>query len=183
MKVFFIGSPRFNWSNQKIIFEVLLEMGYQHTSKFAEEVNPEKFYLADSEEWKDRYVTRLKEMKAADFCVFEASTPSHAIGQLVQEALREDIPVIALHTHEYRPRFMEGSSGCEKRLQVIAYTLDDLHLVLADAIEEVKDLLITRFTMLIPAKMVKFLDSINKTRGISKSEFIRELIGQEMEKA
>jgi len=180
MKVFFIGSPRFNWENQKFIYDVLKRMGYQHTSHFADQVNPESFYKVDSKEWESRYVARLNEMRKADFCVFEASTPSHAIGQLVQEAIREEKPAIALHTNDYHPRFMEGSSGSENRLQVVEYTLDDVSTVLSDAIEVVKELLTRRFTMLMPSKLMDYLDRVARDTKFNRSEYIRNLLEKEM---
>jgi hypothetical protein len=182
MKVFFIGSPRFNWKEQQLIYARIKDMGFSHTCAFTEEIDPETFYHVDDKTWQERYYARLKEMSEADCCVFETSTPSHAIGQLVQEALRSDKPVVALHTHEYHPVFMSGSAGVEKRLQVLEYSLDNLDQVLEYGFEVVKSLLVTRFTMLMPAEISKFLDEKSKKDGISRSEYIRALILDEMKK-
>jgi hypothetical protein len=180
MKVFFIGSPRFKWVNQQSIYEMLSKLGHEHTSTFTEDIRPKEFYDADEDEWARRYKMRLREIQAADFCVFEASTPSHAIGQLVQEAVRKEIPVIVLHTSDYKPVFMAGSAIKEKRLQVLKYTRENLKQVIEYGMETVKDLLTTRFTMLMPASMVKFLDRVGSELGVSKSEFIRDLISEKM---
>lgn len=62
------------------------------------------------------------------------------------------------------------------------YTLDGLKEVLADAFEFANELLTTRFTMLMPPELTRFLDEISKKEGIPRSEFIRDLIAVEMKK-
>jgi hypothetical protein len=182
MKVFFIGSPRHNWIEQQRIYTLLKSLKLKHTCLFTENIDPEEFYRNTTEElWADRYKSRLKEISVADFCVFEASTPSHAIGQLVQEALGREKPVIVLHTKDYVPHFLSGTVGKEKRLQLLEYSESNLSAVLEYAIGVVKELLEIRFTMLMSAEINTYLERKAKEFHLSRSEYIRGLVRKDME--
>lgn len=181
MKVFFVGSPRYLWKNQYLIYRQLEEEGYSHTSDYVLKTDPDTFYDMSKEGWLEHYKHCITALGGADFCVFEASTPSHAIGQLVQEALRKEKPVIALHTKDYKPFFMLGSAGNERRLQVLEYSKDTLRDVLLYASDVVKDLLQIRFTLLLDSTMKSKLDEVAE-KGITRSEYIRNLIEKDMGK-
>lgn len=182
MKVFFIGTPRGNIDNQRAIYKEIEKLGYKHTSDFTVRIDPKTFYDVDEKIWEKRYKERLKEIASAEICLFEVSKHSLAVGQLVQEAVRNEKPVILLYFEGKKPHFFRGTIGAESRVQLLEYTLDNIIETLKYSFEIAEELLTTRFTMLMPPEMTKFLDKISEKEGTSRSEYIRELIAREMKK-
>ncbi len=180
MKVFFIASPRGNLEHDQAIYSAITALGYVHTSNLITTMDPQKFYQVDGSTWGKRYTAFLHDIARADACVFEVSIHSLAMGQLLQEAVRREKPVIALYFEGQRPQFLQGAEGVENRVQVVEYTIKDLNNVLADALAVARDLLETRFTMLMPANLIKFLNAMSDKKGMSRSEYIRQLIEREM---
>jgi len=182
MRVFFICSPRSNLENARAIFKTVEEKGYKHTTDFVSKVEPHAFYRAGDEVWQERYKSWVRDIAKADICVFEVSIHSLAVGQLIQEAIRREKPVIALYYQGQKPHFLRGTEGSETRVQLVEYTLDSLKDILADAFDVATELLTTRFTMLMPPDMTRFLDKIGEERSVSRSEYIRSLITREMKR-
>lgn len=113
--------------------------------------------------------------------MFEVTVSSMTAGQLIQEAIHRAKPVIALHTSEYESIFLGGADDIEPRVQVLEYTLDDLEEILGDAIDHASDWLESRFTLILPSNVRKHLDKVARS-GITRSEYIRELIEQDVKK-
>ena len=105
---------------------------------------------------------------------------SLAIGQLTQEAIRNEKPTILLYLQGKKPYFFRGAAEAESRVQLLEYTTDTLQDVLSYALEIAQELLTTRFTMLMPKELNTFLDKIHKQTGLSRSEYIRKLIMEKM---
>ena len=182
MKIFFIGTPRGEKRNSDKIHRVILKLGHEHTTDFMIRENFSNFYVVDDKAWAERYQLRLKEIAKSDVCIFEVSAYSISVGQLLQEAIRREKPTIALYCGEKKPQFLMGTALKEKRLQVCNYDLVNIEEVLSDALEIANELLTTRFTMLIPSNINKFLDDLNECEGLSRSEYIRDLILKDMER-
>ena len=181
-KVFFTSTPRGNWDYALNIHDTIESMGYVHTSNFTTTITPETFYDADEKAWQGRYIAKLHEIALADICVFEVSIHSLAVGQLLQEAIRRDKPVIAMYEQGKRPHFLRGTEGSETRVQLLEYSLETLNETLEYAFEIATELLTTRFTLLMPAELVQFLNKMSEKTGISRSEYIRGLIMEEKKK-
>lgn len=183
MKVFFLASARIEDINlAKCIYDLLEELGCKHTSNFMIKFDQKHFYEASEKEWGERYRSRLKEIAQADICVCEVSMHSLAMGQLVQEAIRREKPVIILYQLGKKPQFMIGTAVEEKRVQLLEYSMDDLKEVLEYGLEQAKEMLTVRFTMLMPPEYDKILNKINEEEGISRSDYIRGLIKEDVKK-
>lgn len=178
MRIFFIGTPRGDLRMGRKIYKSIEELGYSHTTSFMKDVKQEGFYEVGEEEWESRYLARLKEISKADVCVFEVSKHSLAVGQLVQEAISSEKPTILLYEEGKKPHFFRGTDLAEKRVLLLGYGLNDLNQVLDDGLEIAKELLTSRFTMLMPSELVKSIDEMKEV-GVSRSEFIRRLIKKE----
>lgn len=182
MKIFFIGTPRGDLDMGRAIYDSIEQLGHSHISSFMKELDLKSFYKVDESEWEKRYLARLKEISGAEVCVFEVSKHSLAVGQLVQEAISSEKPTILLYMEGKKPHFFRGTDLAEKRVQLLAYDKNDINQVLKDGLEIAKELLTTRFTMLMPAELLSFLDSEKDDSGLNRSEYIRGLINREMEK-
>lgn len=183
MKVFYIASARAeNLEVCRSIHHKIVDLGHDLTTDFMISFDPETFYDADENEWHKRYKARLREIAQANICVFESSMHSLAIGQLVQESLRKDKPVIVLHDETFTPNFILATKDKEKRIQVLEYTDQNINEVLEYGLENAEQLVTTRFTMLMPPEYNQFLDEINQSEGISRSDYIRNLITDDMKR-
>lgn len=91
-------------------------------------------------------------------------------------------PVIALRDHKGKPSvFLEGAGDVESKLLVVEYTLETLEQELKQAFKYMEDWLETRFTLILDGKIRHHLDMV-AGKGINRSEYIRKLIEQDMEK-
>ncbi len=184
MKIFFISTPKGDLKHIAYVYETITKLGHTHTSDFAVTVKPELFYKnADEEIWRKRYEQRLEEIANADVAIFEISFPSFGAGQLAQEAIRAEKPVILLYFEGNKPNFFRGTAQAEKRVQLFEYTHENLKEILTYGLGIATDLLTTRFTMLMPSDMTKYLETVKNHSGLSRSEYIRKLLKEDMEKS
>lgn len=75
---------------------------------------------------------------------------------------------------------LQGISS--EKLILLEYSTQDLESVLSYGIEESKNQIDARFTLLFPPNIVKYLDNLSNKTGTSRSEHIRELLLKEMKK-
>ena len=179
MKVYLRYSPRSDRKNGLLIYDTIEQLGHIHTSTFVKKLDPVAFYKQSQEEWKKGYVVSLKEMDEADVCVIETSIPSTAMGQLAQLAVDKVKPTILLYLRGQKPYFFRGLAETEKRVQLLEYGPENLKEVLEDAFVWAEEFINTRFTLLFPPDIVAHLNSLKK-KGVPKSEYIRDLIREDM---
>lgn len=181
MKVFFDASPReFDkyGSMYKSIAEIIEKAGHQHTSRFFFDFD--KFSSSiPKNQWMKYYKPSIDKLQNSDVAVFEITVSSLATGQLLQYALIAGKPVIALHTSDYYPNFLEGAEEVESKLQVIEYKTDNLEKLLINSLKDTEDWLESRFTLILNSRIKSHLDKVAET-GKSRSEYIRNLIEEKM---
>lgn len=126
------------------------------------------------------YKKFLKRLKSSQLMVAEVSSPSSVnVGHEISVALDMGIPVLAFHYKGKIPVMISAIPS--EKLISIEYSDDDLEDIINDELNYVRDNLDERFTMIMPGEMARYLDQIADT-GISRSEFIRNLIEREMGK-
>jgi hypothetical protein len=181
MKVFFSMSFRGDINTGRKIYKILKKLSYKHTSTcFDEEENtPEIFYKFDKQELAEHYKRIFYELLQADVLVEEASIQSVTTGQVIQKAVDNKIPVLVLNTKGNRPFFLDGIECNEKGMLVCEYNENNLASVLKEGIEFLSEELSSRFTLILPNKILKHLDKVAEKRK-SRSEYIRELIDKDM---
>lgn len=181
MKVFFSMSFRSNLKAGRLIYQTIRDLGHTHTSTCFEEDTPEKFYDFNKKECAAHYERIFSELTRADIVIVEATLASLTIGQIIQEALNKRIPILALCQKGKQPFFLEGIEEKEERLLVMDYTESNLVNVLKEGLSFLESLLSVRFTLVLPRSITNHLDDISK-EGISRSEYIRNLIRKDMER-
>lgn len=183
MKIYFTASARGKkkyGENYRRIYEAIEELGYKNLDDLVLKIDPQKFYLGDQEDQVNLYRKAMDLVKSADIIVLEISIPSLSMGYVMDRALDEGKPVILLYIEGVNPYFAGGVQ--DEKLQVLPYTLETIKKTLEYAIKEAKNQMDSRFTLLLPPKIVNFLNKISKKRKIPKSVFIRNLIEEKMEK-
>ncbi|NMC35780.1 hypothetical protein GYA49_01930 [Candidatus Beckwithbacteria bacterium] len=168
----------------KNIFNVLEKLGHKaityHLLK--REVTDIK---AETPRQSRQYFVKMQNwIKKADFIVFDVTIEEVSIGFELNLALENNKPVIVLYekNHGIVPFTLKGV--VMQKLQIYGYDIHDikdLEITLKLAIEEVKNQIDKRFTMLMPPKIITHLEAVVK-KGKSRSEYIRELIEKDMKK-
>jgi hypothetical protein len=180
MKVFFIASTYLdNFEMARSIYGEIRKLGYTMVDDFVLSVDVKKHRNASDEYWASMYQNMMSGIIKSDVCVFEISAPSTGLGQLIQESIRREKPVILLRQNDKFHILLDGIALTEKRVQSYEYDNRNIEEVLEYSLENARELMTIRFTMLMPAELDNFLTEINRTQGISRSDYIRNLLLKE----
>ena len=183
MKVYFTGSVHnkgVDLETYKKIVSVLENNGHQVQAGHI--LSVPLYEIEDkSKILRKKYHKKLtKWIAGADVIICEVSYPSTInIGHEITLALDKGKPILALHKPGREATTLLGIDS--EKFTLLEYTEETLADVLSDWLEEVEGVLNTRFTMILEPRIKKYLDKITKT-GLSRSEYIRNLILQDMEK-
>src|SRR3989344_5781126 len=180
MKIYFFASPRGNLPHNRLIYHTVSRLVHEHTGTFFEP--DEKFlqYQIDASKFTKEYHIQCQQITQADICIFETSIQNIALGRFLQEAVRREKPVICLYYHDPNNQLMHRPAEEEYRTQLVEYSENDLQEVLEEALATACNTLNTRFTMLIPPDLNRYLNQLHREEGTNRSEYIRELIRKDM---
>lgn len=183
MKVFFSASPRAlkNYENNFLkIYSIIEKLGHQHLSKLVVENDINHFYSYDEVDREKYFLKTMSNIQSSDVVIVEASIHSLAIGYIVEKALELSKQVIVLYTQNNEPFFFSGNTN--ERLQLIEYSLENISMLLKEAIDYAYNGQDVRFNMIFTNKMNNFVKKTAKSQNISKASYIRSLIYKEMTK-
>lgn len=183
MKVFFTTTPRLKvhyYKNVEAIFNSISKLGHTHTSDYIVKVSVDNFYKFNKDNSPKYYDIIIEALKKADVVVFETSMPSFGVGHLLQLAFDHNKAVIALHMPD-KSTFMLSGIKSEKLISE-EYSLTTIDRVLKTAFERIQDQIDERFTLLLPPRILTYLDEVSAKNKIPRSVFIRNLIEREMNK-
>lgn len=185
MKIYFIHDSNLSDSLKTSVEEFLIRQGYIVSSR-KYTVNSESANFEDS---KKIFSNNLKNLKAADIIVAEGSYHSSGVGYEVSLALEEKKPVILIynmsedksnpHHIDRIPIIYKGNSS--RYLIVKEYDMRNLNKTLELALKDSRDLVDTKFILIIPPEIDKYLEWNSKQRGKAKAEVTREAIERIME--
>jgi len=186
MKVFFSASPRGkkNFKDEYLkIYQSLIKMGFTHLNSDVVS-NDDNFYenlsAGGTNAYNKKYYQLLQAVKEADIAIFECSSPSFAVGFLIEKAIQSSIPTIALYSKNHTPHFLAGIN--DDKFQLVEYATSDLEQKIIDAVNKAVQLMDKRFNFFISPQLLTYLNNVSKEQRISKSTFIRSLIIQHMKK-
>jgi len=126
------------------------------------------------------WTTFSNQLSDTDLVLAEASYPSNVqVGFLIGWLLAKGKPVILLYQEDKDPSFIDRHF--DKRLVKSEYNLSNLDEVLDWVLEEVGHNIDRRFTFFISSDIDAYLDKVVASQGVSRAEFIRNLIENQME--
>lgn len=136
--------------------------------------------LGESEEYASKYLTIWNGyLRECDIAIAEISFPGTVnIGFEVASILDRGKPVIALYRKGTDPVFI--TKDFSSRMIKIEYTLNDIEDVLRWALEEAQQMLNRRFTFFVSPDIDNHLTKISRQYCLSRSDYIRNLILQDM---
>ncbi len=136
------------------------------------------------------FQNNLKNIKSSDIVIAEASYISSGIGYEISFALTEKKPVIVLfnlnmHTDDPRhikeiPLSLKGNPS--KYLLLKEYDSANLQKIIEHSIGDARAVMDTKFILIIPPIIDRYLEWNVKERGKSKAEITREAIEEWMKR-
>lgn len=124
--------------------------------------------------------TLIKEMKKTDCLVVEASQPSFDLGRNITLAIQQHKPILLLYKNALSKEFVFGSSRLINSSQYIENETN-VDKILSDFFKKVKkQRLHYRFNLMISRDINSYLMDKARFSGISKADYIRQLISEDM---
>ncbi|MCL4208866.1 hypothetical protein KJZ63_04550 [Patescibacteria group bacterium] len=185
MKIFFTGSPRAlkfpKYKNDLIeIFSSLSDYG-ENLSRLVIDANPDEFYSLSYDGVVKHYQKTIDNLKNADVVVAEVSMQSMSMGYLINKSLELSKPTLCLHSKGRAPFFLSGI--IDSNLIISEYSTNEIKLVVDDAFDYFAGNKDKRFNLMLPPKMLSFLNEMSKKQGLAKAEILRTQIRKLMQKS
>ena len=186
MKVYFSAAITYRddyLSEYKAIKKAISDLGHTYLESFDVLQTSLETALEPDEDKKIPYYKKwLATISKADVAVIETSFPSTVhIGIEIVSLLERGKPTIVLYTKNNNPSF--ASEYFHSRMIKSEYSVTDVKQTLKWCFEEAEKMVNRRFTFFITPEIDKFLDKITKTKGLSRSEFIRVLLEEKINKS
>lgn len=139
---------------------------------------------ADEKSKKDYYKKVTRSIKTSDFVIAEGSNPSISLGFEISYAITEKKPVLLLVSEESKEETIDDyllHGATTKYLKIKKYKkTDDINLAIKYFLSDIKDIIDTKFILIIPAFIDKYLEWNVRYRGLSKAEVTRKSIEKAM---
>ena len=130
----------------------------------------------------NQIATLMKEIKKADACVVEATYPTFELGRFITFALQQHKPALMLQEETKISPLVLGESRLVTSGTYALSKKTQLQEVLAQFFKLVaKQRLLYRFNFMMSREMNRFVMEKSREEGISKADYIRTLILQEMQ--
>ena len=117
-------------------------------------------------------------IQSADICLFEATTPSLAVGFLIQRALEYSKPTIVLYYKENMIYFLSGIE--DEKLIKQSYDEKNFKKVLRASFAKAREKRDKRFNFFLSPKLLNYIEEASKARSITKSKLLRDMIVNDM---
>jgi hypothetical protein len=148
----------------------------------------EDFEKADFENARKAFINNTKNIKNADIVVVEASFASSGLGYEVASALEEKKPVIALYNmteDRDNPRHIPSvptslKGNTSKYLILKEYDMRNLTRILDLALNDAKAMVDTKFILIIPPAIDRYLEWNVREKNKPKAVITRESIEKVM---
>lgn len=187
MKVYFSATITENnelKNSYKEIIETLKKQGHKVLEYGSDQIEPQNLLNRNEEEIKKVYKELDNFLKQADVYIAEISQPSIGIGYEISQAISNRKPVLALnhkHKSDFQPlATIEGNKS--KYLQHATYTEGNLKNIVNDFLNTAKQKLDTKFILIIPAEIDRYLEWASDYKRMHKAQIVRNAIENYMEK-
>ncbi len=180
MKIFIIGDRKKEYTSKMtlLITDTLEKIG-QNVDKSLIKVDHKLDYL----NFDTAYKRNINSIRSCDVIVAEISGISSGIGFLLAKGVEEKKPVIALFNKESKNNPSLTLKGINNRhFHYYEYTAKSLENILKDALDKVKKQLDTKFILIIPSEIDRYLEWASDYKRMHKAQVVREAIEKYMEK-
>lgn len=186
MKIFFLASIAVSEEIRSSYLEIVSILKKEgHLVDYRQSlITPKTLFKGNPKENESRAKNLLRKMLQSDCVVFEGTKPSTGAGYYLSMALQKNIPVLFLTREKYNGLFIASYNRLLKIKKYLPSDKNSLKKVIKEFLSSVKNQeLNKRFNLMIAQYMDNFMDEISKRNGVSKADYIRNLILTEMERS
>lgn len=179
LKVHFIGALEGDQKYYGQIVDYVEKIGYKIVTKHSVTRRPNEVEKETFDESKQYSINMLKWIKKSDIVLVEATVSNFGAGYEIAASLKLGRPVVVIYQKNGHniPYVLMGNE--EQKLFVLEYTVNNMHTVVKDYLSEAEKFTQERFTLILPALIIKQLDRVSES-GITRSEYIRRLIAKDI---
>jgi hypothetical protein len=180
MKIFLLGT-RSDQLNivYKEIYDLVNSLGYTLIDDWTKKTDED-----DANDYQAVYKSHIQNINKSDIVIAEISKPSSGVSFLIASALNMKKPVIAIYNNslfQKKPTIIRGSSSTNKLLHYLEYTNNDLSKNLKSSIKDMKNLLDTKFILIISPDIDKYLTWVSDNRRMHKAQVVRQAVEEAMQ--
>lgn len=180
MKVYYTFSDKLPKETVAKVISMIESIG----GKVHNRVRPKSYEHFDIKEAETVYKNNIKLIKSSDIIIADISYVSSGVGYEVSFALDEKKPVICLYNLKENPNKeyliksvpVNFKGNTSKYLLLKEYDFRTIDRTLDLAIKDAKSLADTKFILIIPSEIDKYLEWNVKEKGYSKAEITRQAI-------
>jgi energy-coupling factor transporter ATP-binding protein EcfA2 len=170
----FVTTTKSNTKTAIKIIDTLKKLG--HTTVLARHDKESEYESSDK-----------KAVLACDMLVADATETSQKQAYEIALALENTIPVAILYDTTENLKLLNifpisKSIDVLKCTQIIPYTEDTLASDLANGVRELASTAELRISLNLPRVVSKYLDKVSTAKGISRADYLKNLIEMEMKK-
>lgn len=143
--------------------------------------NPEELAQRSDDEIKDSYNQLNKYLKSCDVLIAEISQPSSGLGYEISQAVTLKKPVLILKYDKAQFEPLSTIQGSKSNfIKYKTYNERTLEGLVKSFLSDAKDLVDTKFILIIPPEIDRYLEWNARERGKAKAEVTREAIERSM---
>ncbi len=180
MKIYYTHSIKLPEAISERVEKIIENSG----GKLQSRVRPKSYSNFDLNEAESIYRSNVNLIKSSDIVIADISYTSSAVGYEISLALEEKKPVICIYNIkeftdkenllQHVPVNLKGNTS--KYLLLKEYSSESLPKLLELAIKDAKSLADTKFILIIPPEIDKYLEWNVREKGVSKAEITRHAI-------
>lgn len=174
MKIFFLADRRdqSKFDNYEKIIAEFLKNGDTVDRSWIDKSSTE-----DAQDFEHAYKRNMHSIKEADTIVAEVSELSSGVGFLISTALTQKKPVLALFNEETKSLPSTTLKGSNNKFLIFRdYNIDKLDVLIREFKNKVKNIIDTKFILIIPAEIDRYMEWSSKEKRMHKAQIVREAI-------
>lgn len=179
MKVYFIGGRK-DQKHYDVSIKVLNsieQLGYK-----VDRSQMDSTYAHDRVHIEETYKRDFNSIKNSDVVIVESTETSSGIGFLIATALNEKKPVLVLNNSDLnKTPSITLKSAKNKLFTFEEYTNNTIDIKLKNFFTKVKSILDTKFILIIPAEIDRYLEWASTEKRMHKAQIVREAVEKVME--
>ena len=184
MKIFFLASNASNESLRSAYGKIIKILQSEGHEVFSQQTIPRTEEIERMTQEKNEIMAKkfFKEMLKCNCIVFEGTLSTTGGGYYLYMALQHSMPVLYLSQNEYKGLFLASSNRLLKIKRYYPDKLRELKSIVQGFIKFTdKKKLSNRFNLMISDSMSDYLNKVSEELGVSKADFIRDLVYKKME--
>jgi nucleoside 2-deoxyribosyltransferase len=179
MKVFFIGDRK--GSKKDEVYNDIISIIQKQGAK-VDKTHFDRTSDEDSQHVEEAYILYMNSLKECDVVIAEVTDMSSGIGFMIATALNLKKPVLTLFDNKSSRNPSKTLTGARNKLLEFAeYSNSSLEQKINKFLISAKQKLDTKFILIIPAEIDRYLEWASTEKRMHKAQIVREAIEKVMD--